>query len=146
MNRSPSSSIWRVCPFPHFFWPKGRVAAHSLLQTLPYPTHRYSKFIPACKAAGSSPEVFQVTFAEPVKCHDRILKSCFIGLQHKPYNNIQVRIRQFFHGKNCSNILAVPNDQIRRKHSLPSILLKQKKILRMALFDVCNALVRIDLL
>ena len=146
MNRSPSSSIWRVCPFPHFFWPKGRVAAHSLLQTLPYPTHIIANLFPRVKQLVLLQKFFQVTFAEPVKCHDIILKSRFIGLQHKPYNNIQVRIRQFFHGKNCSNMLAVPNDQIRRKHSLPSILLKQKKILRMALFDVCNALVRIDLL
>ena len=99
MNRSPSSSIWRVCPFPHFFWPKGRVAAHSLLQTLPYPTHIIANLFPRVKQLVLLQKFFQVTFAEPVKCHDRILKSRFIGFQHKPYNNIQVRIRQFFHAK-----------------------------------------------
>lgn len=54
----PFGSTRRVCPFPHFFWPRGRVAARSLLRMLSLSYVYYSIFIPKCKAVYSSQLVF----------------------------------------------------------------------------------------
>ena len=45
----PIDNIRRVCPFPHFFWPKGRVAARSLLQILSYPMYIIPESFPLVK-------------------------------------------------------------------------------------------------
>ena len=77
----PIDDVWRVCPFPHSFWPRGRVAAHSLLQTSSYPIRIIPKLFPLVKQREFFLKLVQVLVPNSIKCHNGIFVGRIIRIE-----------------------------------------------------------------
>ena len=113
LNRSPSTGIWRVCPFPHFFWPSGRVAAQSLLQMQSYPTLIIADSFLYVKNWILLHQFFKIFFTNPIKRHNRIFEIRVIRIQHQAQHHIQIGVRKSLYGKYSTHIFDILNQNVR---------------------------------
>ena len=144
MLQPPIDDIWRVCPFPHFFWPKGRVAARSLLQISSYPMYIIPESFPLVKQRIFFHEFVQVFIPKAVERHNGIFMAGNICPERQSHDDIQVGLRQTPDCKNGPCMLGVLQDQIGRQNRTGAVRLKQAIVLRMAGLDVRQAFIGDD--
>ena len=86
-------------------------------------------------------QLFQVPLSNAVEGHDGVFEIRIICVQYKPQNNVQVGIRQTLYGEYGAGVFDVLDQDIRCKNGFAPVLLKQRIIFRVAVFDVRDSFI-----